>query len=73
MDSEKMNLDALVDELAPATEEFVSKIMQIANAYHIDRAQILEYAAQVFATLSAAVEIVEESDGKYERVRTTNR
>ena len=58
-----MNLEALADELAPATEEFVSKITQIADAYRIGRTQILENAAQVLATLSAVMEIVEESDG----------
>ena len=34
-DSEKVDLDALADEFATATEEFVSKIIQIADAHHI--------------------------------------
>ena len=35
LDKEKIDLDALADELSTVTEEFVSKIIQIADAHHI--------------------------------------
>ncbi len=73
MDNGKTNWGALADELATETEAFVSKITQIAGAYHIGRAQILEDTAQILATLSVAVEIVEESDGQYKRADEADR
>lgn len=59
-DSEKIDLDALADELATATEEFVSKIIQIADAHHISQPKILGATAQLFIILSVAAKIKEE-------------
>lgn len=73
MDNEKMNLDAFVNELVPAIEEFVHTITQMADVYCIGRPQILKSAVEFLIIVSMLAEVEEESDGQYERVRATNR